>query len=818
MSADDDFLNQVLEQLSEDNAENDLVDAVLAACCGDAELAAWVSGEPPERPAAFTADDDVEPPGAFLKSLTVEGFRGIGPASTLTFTPGPGLHVVVGRNGSGKSSFAEAFELLLTGSSRRLEARAAAWREGWRNVHSPTPCRIEARVHVDGTAHDTVLRREWSDDAEHYNQSTTVVQLHGKPQADLAALGWDYAVQSYRPMLAAVDFEDVVGKPSELYEKLAGVLGLDDYNAARARLDRYAKTLKSEVDAPKKELPALLARLEESADPRAAQCVAALDTGRKPWDLDAAEAVAIAGQETEEIASLRAIANLETPALDTVSAVAERLREAAQRVAKLQDEAATAAADLLALVDSALHLHDRHGDQSCPVCGVGLLDRAWRERAAQKRERLRAETADLAEAKEQLTQALAASRRLVTPVPQCLAESVEGLDLAPAHQVWKVWSSLPDGDDPVTTLALADHLEHHVVGLCDAVADVVAEARDRLASLDSEWKPLARDVAAWIKQARAAADKRPKHDLIKQASKWLADEIERLRKQRFAPLASEAQKIWEQLRCHSNVSLEDIQLAGDGTRRRVEVAVRVDDADAGLGVLSQGEVNALALSMFIPRATRAQSPFRFLIIDDPVQAMDPAKVDGLARVLADLAQSRQVIVLTHDDRLPNAIRRLGLPGRVIELARAESSVVTPHEVASPAVNALSSARAIAADDTLPERLKNRIVPGFCRLALEAALNDLAWATLLSQGRPHDAVEQELESATTLRKRAALALFGDADRAGEVPNRFSRRYGAWAAKAFNACNRGAHDEIPNAHALIDDIQRLIDELGPSRSAA
>ncbi|MGH9125603.1 MAG: hypothetical protein ACRDZ8_12890 [Acidimicrobiales bacterium] len=70
----------------------------------------------------------------------------------------------------------------------------------------------------------------------------------------------------------------------------------------------------------------------------------------------------------------------------------------------------------------------------------------------------------------------------------------------------------------------------------------------------------------------------------------------------------------------------DIRLSGSATRARVDIDVTVDGSKAqALGVISQGEINALALSVFLPRATLPASPFRFLVIDDPVQAMDPAR-------------------------------------------------------------------------------------------------------------------------------------------------------------------------------------------------
>ena len=70
------------------------------------------------------------PKRVYLKSISVEGFRGIGPKAVLHLAPGPGLTVVTGRNGSGKSSFAEAAELALTGENKRWADRSSVWKAG----------------------------------------------------------------------------------------------------------------------------------------------------------------------------------------------------------------------------------------------------------------------------------------------------------------------------------------------------------------------------------------------------------------------------------------------------------------------------------------------------------------------------------------------------------------------------------------------------------------------------------------------------------------------------------------------------------------
>ena len=141
--------NLVLSRLETDGSADDVWGGlVLAALEGSGALeAALVGGAASPRAAAARKSPALV--GAFLRSIAVEGFRGIGPVQTLEVRPGPGLTLVVGRNGSGKSSFAEGLEVVLTGDSLRWKERAAVWREGWRNLHHPAAS-LSATFLVEG--------------------------------------------------------------------------------------------------------------------------------------------------------------------------------------------------------------------------------------------------------------------------------------------------------------------------------------------------------------------------------------------------------------------------------------------------------------------------------------------------------------------------------------------------------------------------------------------------------------------------------------------------------------------------------------------
>lgn len=111
------------------------VDLVAAALQGYTDLAEQLGSNAPAPVRPGTEElADAEPLHAFLRSITVEGFRGIGPRATLELNPYCGITVISGRNGSGKSSFAEALEYALTGQSYRwLKKKGQHWEASWRN-------------------------------------------------------------------------------------------------------------------------------------------------------------------------------------------------------------------------------------------------------------------------------------------------------------------------------------------------------------------------------------------------------------------------------------------------------------------------------------------------------------------------------------------------------------------------------------------------------------------------------------------------------------------------------------------------------------
>ena len=747
----------------------------------------------------------------YVSSITVEGFRGVGKAVTLSIPAGPGLVLIVGRNGSGKSSFAEGLELLLTGRNFRWEKpRAKVWQEGWRNLHHHDRVALKADLLVEGEGPLTATRVWKSEDLA---ESEASVVQKGQAARALDSIGWSDALATFRPFLSYNELGLLLEEgPSKLYDALSGVLGLEELVAVSNLLANARKARQQLVESAKGDATTIHASIQDlaavSGDDRLTAAARALKG--PSWDAAALEALVTGESEDQKSALgiLSQIQNLHRPDDSAISEAVSGLRSAERACAAFVGTNAERSRERAQLLQEALRFHDKHKDTECPVCGTAdTLSPSWRSKTESEISKLRKEAAAYDAAESARKARIREAQRFVSAPPACLAQAV-ALGLPSLKEARRQYARWAEGRDIDTAGALADHLEKHVLEFADAIAALIDDAAAETKRRADAWQPVALKIAEWLPRARAALRATEGIVELKAAETWWKEASSAIRDERFSPVAERAIAIWKQLRLQSNVDLGGIELEGTAQRRRVTLRVSVDGTPAeALGVMSQGELHALALSLFLPRATLPESPFRFLWIDDPVQSMDPARVEGLARALAETAKTRQVVVFTHDDRLPEAVRRLGIPATGFAVTRRAHSVVEVRPMTDPVSGHLADARALKATTELPPDVTSRVIPGFCRAAVEAACMETVRRRRLTRGELHDDVESLLATNAKPHPLMALALFDDEQRTADVLPRLNK-IGKWSADVFQALKAGAHVRHEgDLDELIKNSERL-----------
>ncbi len=808
---------EILQRLDAANLAPPVADAVLGSVLGPEALAAALRSTPRPRPLATTSAERQHmgpAPGAYLRCISVTGFRGIGPRATLDITPGPGLTLVTGRNGSGKSSFAEAVELAMTGDNMRWSSKVAVWKDGWRNLHSPhSRPGIAVELVVDSERGVTTIRREWEVGAK-LDKATTAVQAQGRPRTTLDELGWSRALQTYRPFLSYSELGGLIeGGQADLHDAIQRILNLDQLIEADNTLAAELSDRQTRIKRAAEQVPTLVAALDDNDDSRAAAARAALRA--KPIDLAAIERLASpdAGMDAEE-GPERVIERLTMPSAQAVTAVVAQLDTADARVAAARGGSAETARTLASLLQQAVTHVEAHDDSRCPVC-TAPLPAQWLTQTREQIGRLQREAAEAEHAHRDLAVAMRAAGELLAPAPALSALVASTLQQADRYQlsdIARLWDDCRralTAADPRVTIATAP-------AAVDQLRQAVEEARRAAAATMRQrhvsWAPIAHQLRVFADLEHRSRQAGEEIVVLKTAQKWLRAATHDIRNARLAPTQDQAKAIWAQLRHHSSVDLGEITLTGAKTSRRLAIEVRVDGVPgAALGVMSQGELHALSLALFLPRATATGSPFRFLVIDDPVQSMDPAKVDGLARVLADAAAMRQVVVFTHDDRLAESLRRLQLPSTVLEVVRGENSTVQVRTVGDPVSAYLDDARAIARTADMPEQTRALVAVTLCRSALEAAAHTKIRQVRLAAGVPHADVEAAIRDVHTVHEAVTLAVFDDERRGADLMGRLNGM-GGWAADAFRVVKTGSHAAYGgDLAALIVDVRRLSDRI-------
>ena len=146
---------------------------------------------------------------AYIASIAVQGFRGVGDEAQISFTRGPSLTVVYGANGSGKSTFVDALEVLLSGTAGRFDDAGEEWMAAWSNIHRPTGGQVEVTfslpTHRDG---EVKLSRAWRGNP----LLSGAWSATANPTEEMRNLGWTEALSEFRPILGYTELGPLFGE------------------------------------------------------------------------------------------------------------------------------------------------------------------------------------------------------------------------------------------------------------------------------------------------------------------------------------------------------------------------------------------------------------------------------------------------------------------------------------------------------------------------------------------------------------------------------------------------------------------------------
>ena len=654
------------------------------------------------------ASDQVVHGPAYLSAIAVSGFRGIGEAAELVVRPGPGLTVIYGTNGQGKSSFVDALEVLLTGGAVRFNTRRGAeWLSAWANAHASKTGQVEATfVLPDHYGGEVTLLRRWTGNpvleasgSMAFSPPRKAPSFDVDPRDKLRDLGWSDAVDAFRPILGYAEL-------GPLFDETA-TTGLDDdhlYEPERTPLGHHVAVRAGIADAL---LNSLHLGIEEF------QGFVSMD---------------------DVLSSLRAV------------------------VADRND-------NTLAVTHDLTHTLPEHISEE-----DGVVLRPFTRHEATLR------------------------------------------PLSPKQWDWRSIASRYDDFDSFTQASLAC-IARAYEGYIDFDMGQISHERYDHLDLDME---VAHNSGTHLWRSQVYGY-------------MLVDAIHQARLRQFSHRCAE---IWRTIR-HSAVSLDGIEFAlvpprsfEEPSATRVSFRLSTGGLDGiERGFLSQGELQTLGLSTFLPTITQPKSPFRFAVIDDPVQVMDQYAVAGLAQVLDEYAKELQLIVFTHDERLPLALRRADIDHTLIDIQRSDESVVKCEVLYDPVTQRLRDAREEArrpeSDNWMGRR---QDVADQCRRAIEAACTRAVVRRRIHEGQPAVDIFEEIDrlkedSKSSMRGLLALAIWGEEGKIGEV-SKFLTEQKSWGEEGaeinetLNQVNKLVHaadaDAAKAAYAG-DDLDKLIDKV-------
>ncbi|MFG1805012.1 hypothetical protein [Streptomyces sp. NPDC049040] len=170
------------------------------------------------------------------------------------------------------------------------------------------------------------------------------------------------------------------------------------------------------------------------------------------------------------------------------------------------------------------------------------------------------------------------------------------------------------------------------------------------------------------------------------------------------------------------------------------------------------------------------------------------------------------MVFSHDTRPPDALRYRRIPATVLEISRQDHSQVSARAADDPVQLALDEAREVVGDLAGAPEVLAEVLPGLCRIALEAALHEVVMRRVFGPGTPSwktMKIEESLGKGGKLVQLASLALFGERRASSLIHAELTQRLGAETSHVISWCNRDSHTavDVSDPLARIDRTARV-----------
>jgi DNA repair exonuclease SbcCD ATPase subunit len=629
---------------------------------------------------------------AHLKRLEVEGFRGFALPQSIDLDAD--VVLVRGDNGTGKTSLVDSFLWLFCGELEHLKERVRGLRLTEDVVTSrfkPGGARVSLTLDVagreqiftrTGDMRSTHLIAEGGDSA-HVEGAQAEAQLAAAfgitHASDLARAVTTWGLLRQDAVRAALDETG-----GALHQRVSGLIGLERVSAFASATTHASNTLIRDRTAARAS--------REQADKRHKEAVQRRDAASHAAG-SAADVATMLGDGLNHIKSrLAPFARLITPEpveLATIAPLEEAVRAVSRdidsliqrkaAVARFPDQAeqllstaeqaagdaeraaAEATERAPALVQLASAAIDLLGD-TCPVCEQPIEAAAVRTHLRDVLDSSRA----VAEDAQRSQDALVTARSDLARIRGVLAElrAAEGgfeearklLDTRLGQVDDRIRPTVDFDGEGLGALGVA--LSSAATALRDLSRTVSHASGAEVSRLSDEATEATQAADSARNQVEEIEKRCARAKVLERAAHAAAEEILRDALERLRPSFAE---VFDRLT--PNPAFTELLARQDVVRNRNQIVPMVRDQERGIDanpllVFSEGQLNVVALSYFLGMALNArEAALPFLLLDDPLQALDVVAILSFSDLCRHIRSSRQLLLTTHDRRFADVLVR-----------------------------------------------------------------------------------------------------------------------------------------------------------------